>query len=165
MAVGADLVFLADLALHRLRAHHGARFVEQRHIGVVLQDPLLFNDTVRSNIAYGRPDATPADIDAAARAAHAYDFIQRLPDKYETSVGERGARLSVGERQRIEIVRALLLNPKLLIMDEPTSVLTPDAVQMLLDRRVTESILVTIEPLCEGHVKTLLAHLELLKGG
>lgn len=109
----------------------------RKHIGVVLQDPLLFNDTIRSNIAYGRPDAGPAAIEAAARAAHAYDFIQRLPDKYETSVGERGARLSVGERQRITIARALIKDPRIIVLDEATSSLDAESeklVQEALER-------------------------------
>lgn len=95
----------------------------RRLIGVVLQDPLLFNDSVKANIAYGRPEATEAEIESAARAAHAHDFIMRLPDGYETRVGERGGLLSVGERQRITIARALLKNPPILILDEATSAL------------------------------------------
>lgn len=78
----------------------------RHNIGVVLQDPLLFNDTVRANIAYGKPAATEAEIEAAARAANAHDFISRLPAGYDTVVGERGGFLSMGERQRITIARA-----------------------------------------------------------
>jgi ATP-binding cassette subfamily B protein len=78
----------------------------RRNIGVVLQDPLLFNDTVKANIAYGRPEATDEEITAAARTAHAHGFIERLPDQYDSMVGERGSALSVGERQRITIARA-----------------------------------------------------------
>jgi ATP-binding cassette subfamily B protein len=99
----------------------------RRHIGVVLQDPLLFNDTVRSNVAYGRPEASMADIEAAAIAANAHDFIMRLPEGYETRVGERGARLSVGERQRITIARALIKNPRIIILDEATSSLDAES--------------------------------------
>jgi ATP-binding cassette subfamily B protein len=109
----------------------------RRHIGVVLQDPLLFNDSVRNNIAYGRPGATLADVDAAARAAHAHDFIQRLPEKYETPVGERGGRLSVGERQRITIARALIKDPRIIVLDEATSSLDAESealVQSALER-------------------------------
>lgn len=111
----------------------------RRHIGVVLQDPLLFNDGVKANIAYGRPEATDAEIESAAKAAHAHDFIMRLPDGYETRVGERGGLLSVGERQRITIARALLKNPPILILDEATSALdaeSEEAVQTAIDQLV-----------------------------
>jgi len=90
-------------------------------IGVVMQDSVLFSGTVRDNIAYGRPDATFADIEAAGRAAQAHDFILELPSGYETRVGERGVRLSGGQRQRIAIARALLIDPRILIMDDSTS--------------------------------------------
>jgi ATP-binding cassette subfamily B protein len=108
----------------------------RRNIGVVLQDPLLFNDTIRANIAYGRPDATSDDIERAARASLAHDFIVNLPDGYDTVVGERGSRLSGGERQRITIARAIVKDPAILILDEPTSALDPEseeAVQMAID--------------------------------
>jgi len=109
----------------------------RRQIGVVLQDALLFNDTVRNNIAYGRGHACNAEICEAARHANAHDMILRLPDGYETLVGERGSRLSVGERQRIAIARALLKDPPLLILDEATSALDAESealVQDALDR-------------------------------
>ena len=109
----------------------------RRNIGVVLQDPLLFNDTLRNNIAYGRPQASMAEIEAAAKAANAHDFIMKTPERYETMVGERGSRLSVGERQRITIARALIKNPPLLILDEATSSLDAESealVQEALDR-------------------------------
>jgi ATP-binding cassette subfamily B protein len=109
----------------------------RRQIGVVFQDSLLFNESVRANIAYGRPGATRAEIEAAARAANAHDFILRLPDGYDTVVGERGGRLSVGERQRISIARTLLKDPAILILDEPTSALDAESealVQEALDR-------------------------------
>ncbi|HET9983135.1 MAG TPA: ABC transporter ATP-binding protein [Longimicrobiales bacterium] len=99
----------------------------RRQIGVVLQESLLFNDTIRANIAYGRPDATRAEVEAAARAANAHDFITRLPDGYDTNVGERGGRLSGGERQRIAIARALLKDPRILILDEATSALDAES--------------------------------------
>ncbi|PTY08084.1 ABC transporter [Opitutaceae bacterium EW11] len=109
----------------------------RRHVGVVLQDPLLFNDTVRSNIAYGRPEATLAQVEAAARAANAHDFICRMPEGYETIVGERGGRLSVGERQRLTIARAIIKDPRIIILDEATSSLDAESeglVQEALER-------------------------------
>ncbi|MDB6024620.1 MAG: transporter [Verrucomicrobiales bacterium] len=109
----------------------------RRNIGVVLQDPLLFNDTVRNNIAYGRPQATMAEIETAARMANAHNFITRLPDGYDTLVGERGSRLSVGERQRVTIARALIKDPPILMLDEATSSLDAESealVQEALDR-------------------------------
>jgi ATP-binding cassette, subfamily B, bacterial len=120
---------------------HDLRTLKQHslrgQIGTVLQDPVLFNDTVRNNIAYGRPDATLGEVEDAARAANAHQFICGLPEGYDTGVGERGGRLSVGERQRIAIARALLKNPPLLVLDEATSSLDAESealVQEALDR-------------------------------
>jgi ATP-binding cassette, subfamily B, bacterial len=100
-------------------------------IGVVYQDAHLFNDTVRANIAYGRPDATAAQIEAAARAAQAHEFIMALPDGYDTVVRERGARLSGGQRQRVAIARALLKDPPILILDEATSALDTESERLI----------------------------------
>jgi ATP-binding cassette subfamily B protein len=90
-------------------------------VGVVLQDPFLFNGTVAENIAYGHPTASLDDIVAAAKAANCHEFILELTDGYDTLVGERGARVSGGERQRISIARAILRDPRILILDEATS--------------------------------------------
>src|SRR5690606_1049378 len=111
----------------------------RQHIGLVLQEPFLFFGTIAENIAYGRPQATRAEIVAAARAAHAHEFILRLPHGYDSLVGERGQALSGGERQRISIARALLIDPRILILDEATSSVdtaTEKEIQKALDNLV-----------------------------
>ena len=100
-------------------------------IGIVTQETVLFNDSVRNNIAYGQPHVSQKDVEAAARAALAHDFIQALPEGYQTVIGERGVRLSGGERQRIAIARALLKNAPILILDEATSALDSESVALV----------------------------------
>jgi subfamily B ATP-binding cassette protein MsbA len=100
-------------------------------IGLVTQETVLFNDTVKNNIAYGRADVPMDKIIAAAKSAHAHEFILGLPDQYDAIVGERGARLSVGQRQRLTIARALLKNPPILILDEATSALDSESEKLV----------------------------------
>jgi ATP-binding cassette, subfamily B, bacterial len=125
-------------------------FDSLRHqIGVVFEDSFLFSDTVRANIAYGRPDATDAQIEAAARAAEAHRFIEQLPDGYDTIVGERGLLLSGGQRQRITLARALITDPRILLLDDATS---------SIDSRVEEEIHSTLRRLMVGRTTILIAH-------
>jgi len=105
----------------------------RRHIGMVLQDPVLFSGTIRENILYGNPDAGDAEVVAAAKAANAYDFILSLPNGFDAEVGERGSFLSGGQRQRITIARAFLKNPKILILDEATSSLDSESERLIQD--------------------------------
>jgi len=134
-----DGVDLRDWDLHELRSH----------IGVVLQEPYLFRGSVAENIAYGNPDATVEEIIEAARVANAHDFIVGFPDGYDTLVGERGQTVSGGERQRLSIARALLNNPKILILDEATS---------SVDSKTEMKIQEAIDRLVEGRTTIAIAH-------
>ncbi|MFN7458733.1 MAG: ABC transporter ATP-binding protein [Gemmatimonas sp.] len=117
--------------------------------GIVSQDTVLFNDTVRANVAFGRPDATQAQLDDAARAANALAFIEALPEGWDTNLGERGSRLSGGHRQRVAIARALVSDPPILILDEATSALDVES-----ERLVQEAI----DRLLEGRTVFVIAH-------
>ncbi len=121
----------------------------RRNIGIVLQDPFLFYGTIAENIAYGRPGASREDIVAAARAARAHEFILKLPDGYDSLVGERGQSLSGGERQRISIARALLIDPRILILDEATS---------SVDTETERAIQAALETLIQGRTTIAIAH-------
>ncbi len=118
-------------------------------IGLVPQDTVLFNDTIRANIAYGRPDADQAQIQAAAKAARIHDFIDTLPDGYDTVVGERGLKLSGGEKQRVAIARMVLKNPPILILDEATSA---------LDSLTEQQIQTALRDLSSGRTTLMIAH-------
>ena len=126
------------------------RLAELRHaIGIVPQEPALFSGSVLENIAYARPDAAQAEVEAAARAAHAHEFIARLPQGYGTLVGERGVKLSGGQRQRIAIARALLKDPRVLILDEATSSVDAES-----ERLIEEAL----ARLLEGRSTLIIAH-------
>jgi subfamily B ATP-binding cassette protein MsbA len=118
-------------------------------IGIVPQEPALFSGTVRENIAYARPSASEADVQAAARAAHAHEFIERLPQGYATLVGERGVKLSGGQRQRVAIARAILKDPAILILDEATSSLDNESERLIED---------ALEKLLVGRTTLIIAH-------
>jgi len=121
----------------------------RRHVGLVLQEPFLFFGTIAQNIAYGKPDASREEIVAAARAAHAHEFILRLPHGYDSLVGERGQGLSGGERQRISIARALLIDPRILILDEATSA---------VDTETEKEIQKALDNLVQGRTTIAIAH-------
>ncbi len=118
-------------------------------IGVVPQDTVLFNDTIRYNIAYGRPDATQAEVEHAARVAQVHDFVLRMPDGYDTRVGERGLKLSGGEKQRVAIARTVLKDPRILILDEATSA---------LDSRTERDIDAALRAVSGGRTTLVIAH-------
>ncbi|GMU00235.1 hydrophobic compound transporter HcuC [Corallococcus caeni] len=121
----------------------------RRHVGMVAQEPLLFSCSIADNIRYGRPDATEAQVEAAARAANAHDFIQRFPDGYRTEVGERGVQLSGGQKQRVAIARAVLKDPRILILDEATSALDAESEHLVKD---------ALDRLMQGRTTLIIAH-------
>jgi ATP-binding cassette subfamily B protein len=118
-------------------------------IGVVPQDTVLFNNTIYYNLAYGRPEASQEEIEAAAGMAHIRQFIESLPQGYHTLVGERGLKLSGGEKQRIAIARAILKRPRILVFDEATS---------SLDTQTEQAILETMQEVAENHTTLVIAH-------
>jgi ABC-type multidrug transport system fused ATPase/permease subunit len=134
-----DDVDIRDLRLATLR----------QAIGIVFQDTFLFAASVRENVAFGRPDATEEAIIAAIRAAHAWEFIEHLPQGLDTPVGQRGVRLSEGQRQRLAIARAFLRDPRILILDEPTSA---------LDARSERMLQTALENLMRGRTTFVIAH-------
>jgi ABC-type multidrug transport system fused ATPase/permease subunit len=121
----------------------------REHISVVSQEPFLFNGTIRENIAYGKLNATEDELIAAAKAANCYEFITRLAEGFDTSVGERGVKLSVGEKQRVSIARALLKNSPILILDEATA-----SVDTATERLIQEAL----EHLMAGRTSFVIAH-------
>ncbi|MBF5046126.1 ABC transporter ATP-binding protein [Aggregicoccus sp. 17bor-14] len=160
-ATGAGKSTLVNLVCRFYDPHEGAVLVDgtdirafpleayRKNIGIVLQDPFLFYGTIAENIAYGRPEATREQIMQAARAARAHDFILQLPDGYDSIVGERGQTLSGGERQRISIARALLIDPRILILDEATSAIDP---------RTEREIQAALDNLVRGRTTIAIAH-------
>jgi ATP-binding cassette subfamily B protein len=121
----------------------------RRQVGVVPQDTVLFNDTIRYNIAYGRPGASQAEVEQAAKLAQVHEFVLRLPDGYDTMVGERGLKLSGGEKQRVAIARTLLKDPRILILDEATSA---------LDTRTEQEIQAALRDAARGRTTLVIAH-------
>ena len=121
----------------------------RQHISIVLQDTILFSTTIRENIAYGRLEASEAEVEEAARRAQVHEFVVRLPEGYQSQVGERGCRLSVGQRQRIGIARAFLKDTPILLLDEPTSALDPSTEALLME---------TIQDLMRGRTTLIVTH-------
>jgi ATP-binding cassette subfamily B protein len=138
-AVRLNAIDVRDLKQSSLRAA----------VGIVPQDTVLFNDTIYYNIRYGRPEATREEVIEAARAAHIHDFIASLPDGYEARVGERGLKLSGGEKQRVAIARAILKDPRVLIFDEATSA---------LDSKSEKAIQAELDRIARGHTTLVIAH-------
>ena len=118
-------------------------------IGMVTQETYLFNDTIRANLLYARPDATDAEIEAACRAANIHEFIVDLPDGYDTVAGNRGYRLSGGEKQRVAIARVILKNPRILVLDEATSSLDSQSEALIQD---------ALERIMQGRTSLVIAH-------
>jgi ATP-binding cassette subfamily B protein len=147
--VSFDGIDVRDLKINSLR----------ENIGIALQEAVLFSGTIRDNICYGRPDATDAEVVAAAKAAQAAEFIDLLPDGYQTVIGQRGVNLSGGQRQRLAIARALVMKPKVLILDDSTSAVdieTEVRLQDALDRLIAESAHTTTRLIVAQRISTVL---------
>ena len=138
-SIRIDDIPITDFAQKLLRSN----------VGIVQQTPFLFDATIRENILFGRPDATEEELIAAAKAANIYDFIQTLPEGFDSNCGENGVRLSGGQKQRISIARVFLKNPPILIFDEATSALDNES-----EAYVQESM----EKLCQGRTTVIIAH-------
>ncbi|WP_288190609.1 ABC transporter ATP-binding protein, partial [uncultured Veillonella sp.] len=138
-AITVDGIDVRDVTFQSLR----------EQIGVVPQETMLFNATIKDNILYGRLDGTDEEVYAAAKAANALEFIERLPEGMDTLVGERGSSLSGGQRQRIAIARAILKNPKILILDEATSALDTESEKLVQE---------ALERLMQGRTAFVIAH-------
>ena len=121
----------------------------REHMGIVSQETILFNDTIANNIAMGRRDITPEQIEAAARVANAHDFIMQTEQGYDTNIGDRGMKLSGGQRQRLSIARAVLRNPEILILDEATSALDTESEKLVQE---------ALTSLLEGRTSIVIAH-------
>ena len=121
----------------------------RRNIGIVQQDVFLFNDTIKNNILYGKLDATDQEVVEAAKRANIHEYIETLPEGYDTQIGERGVKLSGGQKQRLSIARVFLKNPAILILDEATSAL--DNVTELMIQK-------SLDELCEGRTTLVVAH-------
>lgn len=158
---GAGKTTMTNLICRFYKANEGAILIDgmdvrkiklddlRRQIGIVLQDPFLFNGTIAENIGYAKPGATQEEIMQAAKIANAHDFIVKFPDGYDTNVGERGQKLSGGERQRVSIARAVLRNPRILILDEATS---------LVDTETEKKIQEALARLVKGRTTFAIAH-------
>jgi ATP-binding cassette subfamily B protein len=132
---------------------HDVRGLDPRwlrgHIGTVAQEPILFSTTIAENIRYGRPGASDAEVEAAARTANAHGFVSKFPDGYATLVGERGVQLSGGQKQRVAIARAVLKDPRVLILDEATSALDAESEHLVRE---------ALERLMKGRTTLIIAH-------
>jgi ABC-type multidrug transport system fused ATPase/permease subunit len=136
-----------------LMDNHDLRQVQlrslRRHVATVLQDTFLFNTSIRENLLYGKPDARKEEVFAAAKAAYAHEFIQQLPQGYDTEIGERGVKLSGGQRQRLALARAILADPRILILDEATSSVDAEAEYLIQQ---------ALEGVMKGRTSLVIAH-------
>jgi subfamily B ATP-binding cassette protein MsbA len=147
-------------------------FALRSAIAIVQQDSFVFTGSIRDNIAYGRPEASQEEIELAARAAHAHEFICKLPEGYSALLGERGVNLSGGQRQRLSIARALLKDPKILILDEATSALdaeseaiVQEALERLMDGRTCLTIAHRLSTIRNAHRIFVLEHGRIVESG